>query len=115
MKTFIISCLLLTASPVLFASDQTTVKGELLDLACYMTHGAKGPKHKECAEKCVKGGQPMGILTDNGDVYLLVENHNNPDPYAEAKNHAAETIEVSGSLNERGGVKAITVESVKKS
>ena len=32
----------------------TTVKGEVLDMACYLDHGAKGEKHKGCAEKCIK-------------------------------------------------------------
>src|ERR1035437_1325400 len=29
-----------------------TIKGEVVDLMCYLDHGAKGETHKGCAEKC---------------------------------------------------------------
>ena len=35
------------------------VKGEVLDMACYVSHGAKGPDHAACAKRCAKGGQPI--------------------------------------------------------
>ena len=48
-----------------FAADEKapapktqTVKGEIVDLMCYLDHLAKGEKHKGCAEKCIKVGGP---------------------------------------------------------
>jgi len=92
-----------------------TVTGEVVDLACYMVHpeSSKGSGHKKCAETCAKKGLPIGILTDDKQVYLLLEDHDNPKPYAQAKDKAAEKITVEGEKVAQGGLQGIVVESVK--
>lgn len=92
-----------------------TVHGELLDMACYMTHAGAGAKHAECAKMCVLGGAPMGLLAKDGAVYLLVENHassKDKKTYAAAKKLVGAAVALSGDLYERGGLKAISVERV---
>ena len=37
------------------ADDMITVKGEVLDLACYLGHGGQGAKHADCAKTCKIG------------------------------------------------------------
>jgi len=91
-----------------------TVKGEILDLACYISHEGKGIKHQNCALTCLKHGQPMGLLSEDGTVYLLLADHKDSKAFEEAKGYAAEQVEISGELSERSGIKAITVKSVKK-
>lgn len=94
-----------------------TFKGELVDMACYMAHEGKGKKHAKCAEMCVLGGSPLGILGPEGALYLLVEDHSSTKakkPYAQAKKLVAETVTLSGLAYERGGVRAIVVASVSK-
>lgn len=91
----------------------SAITGEVLDMACYMKSGAHGDGHKECAAGCIKGGSPMGILTSDNKVYLLVENHDKPDAYAEAKKHAGEQVTVSGTVSERNGMNAIIADAVK--
>src|SRR5215470_18860246 len=63
------------------AQDDVTVSGEVVDMSCYLSKGSKGSQHKACAQLCAKKGVPIGILTDSGDLYLLIDDHNNPDPY----------------------------------
>lgn len=94
------------------AGKKLTVQGEVLDLACYMGHEAKGDKHKSCAAKCIQGGAPIGILTASGEVYLVVEDHAAKKPYETLKDKAAMQVQVSGTLYERGGLPAIVVASV---
>lgn len=91
-----------------------TEKGEIVDTSCYLTHGAKGAKHKECATKCIKGGAPMGLLTEKGEVFLLLPDHDNGDPYEKAKDLAAETVTVKGDGAEKAGIHAIVVKSIEK-
>lgn len=91
-----------------------TVKGEIVDLACYLTRSAKGAKHQSCALSCLKNGQPMGLLTENGTVYLLMAGHEDAKPFSEAKEFAAAQVEVTGPMAEMAGIKALTVTSVKK-
>jgi hypothetical protein len=95
------------------APKQVTLKGEIVDTGCYLGHGARGEKHKACADKCIANGMPMGLLTADGALYLLTLDHENADPYNEAKNMASQTVEVTGTLMSRSGMKAINVTGVK--
>ena len=91
-----------------------TVSGEVVDLACYLHNPTmKGPGHGKCAQTCAKKGIPMGILTNDGKVVLLLENHDSPKPYAEALAKAAQTITVEGESVVQGGMNGIVVEVVK--
>jgi len=93
--------------------DPITVTGEILDMKCYMTSGAHGPDHKDCAAMCVKGGSPMGILASDGKVYLLIEGKNDSGAFEEAKKHAGETVTVTGTLSQKNGVQGLIVSEVK--
>ena len=100
-------------SAAAFAQDEVTVQGEIIDMACYMAKGSRGPSHKACAQMCAKKGVPIGVLTDGGEVYLLLDDHNNPDPYDDAKKLAGERAEVSGKKFSKQGVSSIVVAGIK--
>ena len=108
----------IVAAPALLASpaaaqESVTVKGEVVDLACYLSKGLKGTRHKACAQLCAKKGLPLGVLTETGDVYLLIEDHDDPGPYDAAKGLAGEQAEVSGKKFVKGGVQSILVGAAK--
>lgn len=105
-------CFISSSSTAQTAATKT-VTGEVVDMACYMANGAKGEEHKSCAAGCIKGGSPMGVLTDDGQLFLLVENHDKQDAYASAKKYAGEQITVSGDFKTKGGVQSIVVNDVK--
>jgi len=107
------AALLGVAIPVARAAD--TVSGEVIDLSCYLHHPetSKGPSHKKCAETCAKKGLPMGLLTEDNQVILLLEDHENPKGYATALEGAAKTITVEGKKVNQGGMTGIVVEDVK--
>ena len=92
-----------------------TMTGEVVDLACYMPHpqSGAGAGHRKCAETCAKKGLPMGLLTSDKQVYLLLEDHENPKPYAALKDKAAEKVTVEGEKVSQGGVQGLVVESLK--
>ena len=90
------------------------LKGEVVDMGCYLGHGAMGAKHKECATMCIANGMPMGLLTSDGALYLITMNHGNADPYNQLKGWAAEKVEVTGVMSTRNGVKAIQADVVKR-
>ena len=94
-------------------AELQTVTGEVVDLSCYLDHKAKGPSHKQCAISCAKKGLPMGILTKNNSLYLVLENHDNASAYKETTKHAAETVIVKGKVYNLGGIQAIKVAEVK--
>ncbi len=96
----------------LSASAEKTVTGEIVDMMCYVDHNAMGDKHSGCAAKCIKGGGPVGIVSD-GKAYLIVGDHKPMnDQLAE---YAGKTITVKGKMAERGGVAMLeNAEIVKK-
>ncbi|MCC6384023.1 MAG: hypothetical protein LC117_09090 [Bacteroidia bacterium] len=97
-----------------FAQETKTLKGEILDLSCYMSHGATGQGHKACAQGCLDKGLPAGILNKaDGQVYLLVEDHKLSDAYKSALKYAAQEIEITGKIIKKNGVQSILVEKVK--
>ncbi len=88
------------------AGGQTrTLKGEVVDLMCYLDHGAKGEKHKGCAEKCIKSGGPVGLLTADDQLYLVIGEHKPMNKELASK--AAQTVTLKGKVVERNGVKMI--------
>lgn len=95
------------------AQEAATVSGEVVDLACYLSKGSKGKRHKQCAQLCAKKGLPIGVLTDSGDVYLLIEDHDDPAPYEAAKELAGERATVSGKTFSKGGVQSLLVAETK--
>ena len=76
-RSLILALVVLMAlvAPHAAAEGEVTVQGEVLDMACYLGHGAKGDEHAACAAKSIKAGQPMGLLASDGKVYLLVASH----------------------------------------
>jgi len=86
------------------AADMQSIKGEVVDLMCYLDHGAKGEKHKGCAEKCIKGGGPVGLLSGD-QLYLVVGDHEPMNEQLAPK--AAQTVTLKGKVVERHGMKMI--------
>ena len=104
----------LTLSGLALADDhEGTWKGEVVDLACYVSQGAKGGDHAGCAKSCVKNGQPMGLLTDDGTLVLLASDHKDGKPYEALKDLAGEMASVMGTLAEKDGMKVVTVTGAK--
>jgi hypothetical protein len=86
-------------------AKEITVKGEVLDLVCYIDHNAAGAKHADCAAKCIKMGLPVGIKAEDGKTYLLVGEHKPMNE--ELTKHAAKTITVKGKAVARDGFNMI--------
>jgi len=94
------------------AAAAKTVSGEIVDLSCYLGHGAKGAAHKECAATCIANGGPMGLLTDKGVLYVLTMNHENPDAFNAAKKHAGDMVKVTGAVATKNATRALEVNGV---
>jgi hypothetical protein len=78
-----------------------TVTGEVIDMACYLDHGAMGAKHAACAKTCIESGLPVGIRAANGTTYLVIGSHQPIN--AELAQYAAKTITLRGKLVTRDG------------
>jgi hypothetical protein len=83
------------------ASATKTVTGEVVDLMCYTDHNATGEKHASCAAKCIKGGGPVGIVSD-GKAYLVVGDHKPMND--QLSELAGKTVTLKGKIADRGGI-----------
>ena len=94
------------------SAQNVTVKGEVLDMACYLDHGGKGAKHASCAGTCIKSGLPVGLRAENGKTYLLIGEHTSINDQLVA--YAGKTITVHGKAVSRDGFNMLeNVEIVK--
>jgi hypothetical protein len=109
MKKAALLCLLALLALSANVSAEESWTGEVLDLACYIAGDAHGADHAGCAKSCVKNGQPMGLLTDDGTVVLLAANHKDGAPYEALKDMAGGKAVVMGTLSEKDGMKVVTV------
>jgi hypothetical protein len=93
------------------AQEQVSLQGEVVDLACFMAKGSRGPAHKACAQLCAKKGVPIGLLTEDGQVFLLLDDHANPEAYEEAQKLAGDNAKISGKKYTKPGIASIVVGS----
>jgi len=94
---------------------EMTVKGEVVDVSCYLRHGDKGTgnDHKSCAEACAKAGGPLGILTKEGKLYVSVlPDDHGAGPNAILMEHIAHQVEVTGLVRTKSGVRGIMISKV---
>ncbi len=92
------------------AGGMRPVRGEVVDLACYLGEGASGAGHKACAQKCISSGLPVGIKS--GDkIYLAVGSEHGPANSALAS-LAAQEVTAEGVGTERDGIHLIAIKKV---
>jgi hypothetical protein len=97
-----------------------SITGEIIDYSCYMQVGKHGEKHRECGQKCIRNGQPVGIVAKDGTIYLLMDEEHDPRRDGDtafrnaAVEHMAHVMTVNGTLTEVNGQRAIYVQGYLK-
>jgi hypothetical protein len=96
-------------------AKEATLVGEIVDFSCYLQIGKHGEKHRSCAQKCFTNGQPIGLMTSDGSLYMLMEEEHDPrrdgltDFRKAAVDHASHIMEVTGTMSSHAGYKALYV------
>ncbi len=94
-----------------------TITGEIVDVSCYLQLGKRGEKHSDCGTKCVKNGQPLGIVDANNKLTILFveEHHPRRDGKLSLRDKFAslmgKTVIVSGMMTETNGNAALFVQA----
>ena len=97
-----------------------TVVGEVVDFSCYLQLGKHGEAHRACGQKCVQNGQPIGLLTENGTLYMLMPEEHDPrrdggvDAKVSGADHMGHIVSVTGTEATVGGYRGIYVQGLKK-
>src|SRR5438445_7663862 len=90
-----------------------TVKGEAVDLWCYLEGGDRGPAKKDCATACAKAGNPIGVLDAKGNLYVAAGLKDHQPAQRVLLSRMSDQVTVTGTLVKSGGVQMIYIESVK--
>ena len=116
-----IFALMLTA-PAAHAADgeRLVIKGELIDTWCYFSgvmgspDSVVGSSHHTCALWCSAGGVPVGLLAEDGQVYMVLKIEGSDDVNGgdTLLSLASDTITADGLVYRRDGLNYIVVEKV---
>ena len=93
--------------------DAVTLKGEVVDLWCYLEGGDHGADHKQCAIACAKAGNPIGLVTEKGDIYVMMGMKDHQPGKDVLIGKMADTVTVEGTLVKKGGIQVVYVSAVK--
>ena len=97
-----------------------TMTGEIVDFSCYLQVGKHGEKHRSCGQKCVQNGNPAGLLTKDGSLYMLIAEEHDPrrDGGVDLKSAAADQmghiVTVNGTEASVNGYSAIFIQGLAK-
>lgn len=118
LSSLLLSCLALPAA----ASEGTRIQvtGEIIDTWCYYSGVMGGPDavvgsaHHTCALWCSAGGIPVGLLAEDGTVYMVLKIEQDADSASgdTQLSLAAHTVTADGILYERDGQNYLVVSDV---
>jgi hypothetical protein len=100
--------------------ERVQITGEVMDTWCYVSQvmggsdSTLGTSHHTCALWCASGGIPVGVITDDGTIYMVLKFEgdatSNANPAVlDIQSHR---VTVDGLLYERDGIKYLVVEEV---
>lgn len=102
------------------AAEKITVTGEAIDTWCYFSgvmggaDAVVGSAHHTCALWCAAGGIPVGLLAEDGTVYMVlkIEDDDGTNGGDGLLTIASHEITAEGMLYVRDGVNYLVVEEV---
>ena len=98
------------------AAARVTVTGEVIDSWCYLTEimYPLGTAHHQCALWCAAGGIPVGILDDDGQVYIVlkIEDDSNSVANPTVLDIQSHRVTVEGDVFEREGMTYLTIDRI---
>ncbi|MCK0120523.1 hypothetical protein MWU61_08220 [Loktanella sp. F6476L] len=110
------------AGPAAAADEgkRVQITGEIMDTWCYFSGVMGGPDavvgtaHHTCALWCSAGGIPVGLLGDDGTVYMVlkIEDDDGSAGGDTQLRLASHTVTADGMLYERDGLNYLVVEEV---
>lgn len=114
------ACAVLLGGPALAAEgERIQVKGEIIDTWCYFSgvmgapESVVGSAHHTCALWCAAGGIPVGVLAEDGTVYMVLKWEGQADVTGDTLlSVQSHEIVADGILHERDGVNYLIVEKV---
>lgn len=103
----------LVVTPANAEPKKITITGQVFDSACLFVRNLKTPIGNQCALECAAGGSPLVILGDDGNVYWPIDTAMpSKGQNARLVKFAGKAVKASGMVYERGGSKALAIETI---
>lgn len=97
------------------AGKTVSITAQVVDLSCKIMNDASGAGHQACASACAEKGQPLGLLTSDGQFYVPINAGMGAEgENARLKGFAEQTVKVTGKVITRAGMNAIIIEEITK-
>lgn len=94
-------------------ASQETLTGRVLSLPCYLKHGETSLNYLRCSRSpLAKRYISAALLTPEGDLYLLVMDHE--DAFKAVAKLISKNVTARGRIVEKNGVDALLLSSIKK-
>ena len=97
-------------------AQRVEITGEVIDSWCYLTEimYPEGSAHHLCAIWCAAGGIPVGILADDGTVYIVLKFEDDATSVANPAVMAIQShrVRVEGDLYPRDGINYLVVNRI---
>ena len=110
LSTALAGTALLHAQP---KGERITLKGEVVDLWCYLEGGDRGEAKKQCATACAKAGNPVGILDSAGNLYVAAGLKDHQPAQTMLLSRMSDQVTATGTVVKKGGVQMIYIDTVK--
>lgn len=102
------------------SSERIRVTGEIMDTWCYVSgvmgaaEATLGSAHHTCAIWCAAGGIPVGLLAEDGEVYMVLqlEGEGTADGSPTFLDLQSEVVTAEGDVYLRDGLKYLVVENI---
>ncbi len=101
-------------------ATRVQLTGELIDTWCYISEimgGGEAPTgsaHHQCAVWCAAGGIPVGLLGENGEIYMVLKLGDDDISNANPRilDIQASKVSVNADLYERDGIKYLLIDEI---
>jgi hypothetical protein len=102
------------------SAERVQITGEVMDTWCYTSEvmggsdAVLGSAHHQCAVWCAAGGIPVGILADDGQVYMVLKLGDDDQSNANPKvlEIQSNRVTVDGELYRRDGINYLLIDQI---
>jgi hypothetical protein len=93
--------------------ERVTVTGEVVEMWCYLEAGDRGAGKKACATACAKAGNPIALVDDKGQLFMLAGLKSHQPAQELLLDKMSERVTVTGTLVKNPHAQMIYIESVR--
>jgi len=93
--------------------ERVTVTGEVVEMWCYLEAGDRGAAKKACATACAKAGNPIALVDDQGQLFVLAGLKSHQPAQELLLGKMSERVTITGTLVKNPNAQMIYIDAVR--